>query len=206
MIRMANAKFKKLPSLADRWEAFFTHHVKKHANVGDLEDNISLMMEWPQVENVLLQHEETLRQAFLNYCVSPEEMKPGMEAMGEMMNMSEFMSFLTAAGLLDKALTVREARGIFVQVNLDDDLFVQEDSNNSSSELVLDEFIECLVRVAWEKQPLTGMVDDLPGEGDDPDFRQEVADVSSPGAARVCLGCLACPDKIVCDCRSWGSG
>lgn len=124
------------------------------------------------------------------------------------MNMGEFMQFLTTAKLLDKALTVREARGIFVQVNLDDDLFVQEDSNNSSSvrrssffvdgsavalpgsntgwmggrllhclqELVLDEFIECLVRVAWEKEPLQSFLEDLAGgEGEDPDFRSEVA-------------------------------
>eukprot|EP01048_Picozoa_sp_COSAG05_P005028 COSAG05_NODE_289_length_12065_cov_9.271519_5_plen_57_part_00 len=39
-----------------------------------------------------------------------------------------------------------------LQVNLDDDLFVQDDAHagNSSSELVLDEFVECLVRVAME--------------------------------------------------------
>ena len=44
--------------------------------------------------------------------------------------------------LIDKQLTVREARQIFVHVNLDDELYEQEDSNNSASELVFDEFQE----------------------------------------------------------------
>ena len=68
------------------------------------------------------------------------------------MDMPEFMKFLTEMGVLGKELTNREARGIFVKVNLDDDLFVQDDADegNSSSELVLDEFVECLVRVAME--------------------------------------------------------
>ena len=133
VVRMAHAKFKKMPSLADRWDALFTEHIKKYANIGELEDEITEMMEWEEVEEVLETHAAMLRQAFLNYCVSPEEMRPGMDAAAQMMNMPEFMGFLTAANLLDKKLTVREARGIFVQVNLDDDLYVQEDSNNSSS-------------------------------------------------------------------------
>ena len=39
---------------------------------------------------------------------------------------------------------------VMISVNLDDDLFVQEDADigNNSSELVLDEFVECLVRIA----------------------------------------------------------
>ena len=68
--------------------------------------------------------------------MSENERGPGNDAAAEMMNMTEFMTFLQEAGMLDKELTVREARGIFVQVNLDDDLYVQEDSANSSSELV----------------------------------------------------------------------
>ena len=34
------------------------------------------------------------------------------------MDMTEYMKFLQAAELLDQSLTVREARAIFVQVNL----------------------------------------------------------------------------------------
>ena len=133
MVRMAHAKFKKMPSLADRWDAYMTQHVKKYADIGSLEDEITAMMQWKEVESVLNTHAEMLKQTFLNFCVSENELAPGMDALAQMMNMSEWMGFLTEAKLLDKQLTVREARSIFVQVNLDDDLFVQEDSNNSSS-------------------------------------------------------------------------
>lgn len=67
------------------------------------------------------------------------------------MNMQEFISMLAHANLIDNKLTNREAREIFVQVNLDDELFEQEDEENNASELVYDEFVECIVRVAFEK-------------------------------------------------------
>ena len=133
LIRIAHAKFKKVPSLADRWDALMSQHIKKYADIGNLEDDISVMLQWQEMQSVLSSHAQMLQQAFLNYCVSPEELAPGMDAQAHLMNMKEWMSFLTDAKLLDKQLTVREARGIFVQVNLDDDLFVQEDANNSSS-------------------------------------------------------------------------
>ena len=44
-----------------------------------------------------------------------------------------------------------EARRIFVQVNLDDELYEQEDEDNTSSELVFEEFVECIGRVAVER-------------------------------------------------------
>lgn len=37
---------------------------------------------------------------------------------------------------------------MFVQVNLDDELYEQSDSDNDASELVYDEFAECVVRLA----------------------------------------------------------
>ena len=37
---------------------------------------------------------------------------------------------------------------MFVQVNLDDELYEQSDSDNDASELVYDEFEECVVRLA----------------------------------------------------------
>ncbi len=133
MIRMAHAKFKKLPSLADRWDAFMSQHVKKHGHVVSLEDDISTVLQSEEVKGVLNTHADMLAQAFLNFCVSEEDFAPGMDAQAHLMKMSEWMRFVTAAKLLDDKLTVREARVIFVQVNMDDDLFVQEDTNNSSS-------------------------------------------------------------------------
>ena len=41
---------------------------------------------------------------------------------------------------------------------------------------MFDEFIECLVRVAWEKEPLKSMEG---GDGEDSDYREELADMIS---------------------------
>ena len=57
--------------------------------------------------------------------------------------------FLGACKLLGpEGVTTRVARSMFVQVNLDDELFEQSDSDNDASELVYDEFAECVVRLA----------------------------------------------------------
>jgi hypothetical protein len=60
---------------------------------------------------------------------------------------------------------VREARGIFVSVNLDDDLYQQEDEANSADVVVFEEFEECLSRCAIEifpeseEQPLVACIE-----------------------------------------------
>lgn len=59
--------------------------------------------------------------------------------------LNEWIAFLNMYGLLNAKLTMREARTIFVQTNLDDELYVQEDGNDASM-IVYDEFLECVVR------------------------------------------------------------
>ena len=45
-------------------------------------------------------------------------------------------------------LTRHDPREVFVEVNLDDDLYDQEDADNEADEIVYDEFTECLVLLA----------------------------------------------------------
>ena len=65
-------------------------------------------------------------------------------------NETAFQDFLRDHNLLSREFTAKDVRKIFVRVNLDDELHVQEDKNDSSDGLTLDEFEECLVRVCVE--------------------------------------------------------
>ena len=75
-----------------------------------------------------------------------------------------FMSMLSWCELFDAKLTQREARMIFALVNIDDELFKRDPAGgqDSSTELVFDEFVECMVRVAWEKCE-AGLASSVPG-------------------------------------------
>lgn len=70
------------------------------------------------------------------------------------MNIKEFVLFLKESQIIGNKVTELEGKQIFAAVNLNDDLFVAESIGDSSSELVFQEFGECLIRLAVEKQRL----------------------------------------------------
>eukprot|EP01052_Picozoa_sp_SAG31_P038677 SAG31_NODE_5214_length_2671_cov_1.306376_5_plen_103_part_00 len=70
------------------------------------------------------------------------------------MVLQEWIGFCNDCNLISPAFTMRECRGIFVRVNLDDDLYIQEDEDNSADVVVYDEFEECLCRMAVEIYPV----------------------------------------------------
>ena len=65
-------------------------------------------------------------------------------------------------------------------------MYVQEDSANNSSELVLDEFVECLVRIAFEKEPLKKLSDFKDGVPTEQHLRQGIADALSEWILASC--------------------
>ena len=211
LIRLAHAKFKKLPSLADRWDAFLQDHVQAFADMGNMTDEISEMLSWPEVVAVIGDPAvaNLLAQSFLNFCVSGASASSKNDPTANTMDMPEYMKFLQAAELLDQSLTVREARAIFVQVNLDDDMYVQEDSANNSSELVLDEFVECLVRIAFEKEPLKKLSDFKDGVPTEQHLRQgsRAREMVVPGerSGRSARRSLDFFDEVGCEPRYVGS-
>ena len=76
----------------------------------------------------------------------------------ETMNVTECHELCEAAGLYTSdeknEFTIRENLVAFVKVNLDDDLYYQQEEGNTASELVYEEFEEWLVRIfaasVWE--------------------------------------------------------
>lgn len=131
------------------------------ANVANAEDALTELLDSHEGNKLIGKWTPTLEIVFHSYCTSSDEKDDDLAALT--MDMEEWICFLTEAGFLGPKLTMREARGIFVQVNLDDDMYVQEDAANNSSELVLVEFIECIFRAALE---ITGFAVGSLHEGD----------------------------------------
>lgn len=136
LCRLAHAKFKKEPSLLRRLERLFSEHIKLYASFGVMDDDIARALESDEdLQDVLAMVEEDLRRVFKKFSVGEEDRKAGDAAAttAGTMNMNEFIGMLSSANLIDNKLTNREAREIFVQVNLDDELFEQEDEENNAS-------------------------------------------------------------------------
>jgi hypothetical protein len=81
-------------------------------------------------------------------------------------DIDEWLGFLTNFGLLGPQLTMREARNVFVQCNLDDEIYEQDDADNAADWIVYDEFTECVSRVAaawtddWDDAEFAGVMED----------------------------------------------
>ena len=68
--------------------------------------------------------------------------------------MIEWQQLMRECGFFDGVSTVRTATAVFVKVNMNDDLYdiVDTSDGNSAEELVYDEFLECVARVAAERE------------------------------------------------------
>jgi hypothetical protein len=198
IVRLADTSFAHLPSLAESTQRFLEDHLRPYAlalHVAE-KDTLSIQLLSDVVQSMLAGagaghvrvRETVLKPLFMKYAATddssggqkPKKGKKGNEdsssrADREMptMSQSEFMQLLTDGkliDLLDKRLTGRECKALFVRVNLDDDLgtktttdqdgnlWVEEQESTagvgiaSSAVMEYDEFEEVVARIAYEKQ------------------------------------------------------
>jgi tetratricopeptide (TPR) repeat protein len=156
LIRCAHAKYHDEPSLHLRWLRFVEEDLpKKEDLMADVEDEIDQVMAWQPVEDVLLKHHSVLGGLFLHYCAADFAGETALAP--QLINETEWGVFLKESGLVGPKLTALEGKKIFVKLNLDDDLSKQDHEEDSSSELVFNEFAECVVRVATEVRDIDGV-------------------------------------------------
>jgi hypothetical protein len=145
-IRVAHQKYRQLPSVADRYRKLMDENIKSN-NIFNIEDDLSFAVDSDPIKAVMTQKEKALQRLFDKWCAADATAFTAAE--NSTMNLEEWMLFLGSCKLLGPdGVTTRIARAMFVQVNLDDELFEQSDSDNDASELVYDEFAECVVRLA----------------------------------------------------------
>ena len=89
--------------------------------------------------------EEKLATIFNFY--SGADKKLAASGMNSTMNIKETGELCEDAGFFDTTYGVRDLVASFVKVNIDDELYVQEDEDNNSAELVYDEFEEVVARM-----------------------------------------------------------
>jgi len=103
------------------------------------------------VRAALLHHRKELKATYVLYA-RIDKLEVGGHA--ATMSLAELMSLLKETGLLDLKLNPRVIAEAFVHVNMEDELYVNANKDDISSELVYDEFCELIVRIAREKLPV----------------------------------------------------
>lgn len=151
IIRLAHARYRQYPSIEQRLRTVIHENIKKYAMAGAIDDSFTARLEEPEPAMVLQEYRPKVQKIFAKFSASDTTLASS-DASGTM-NMTEWLGMCESCCLITPAFTVREARQIFVQVNLDDELYIQDDSENNADELVFDEFEECLARAALELYP-----------------------------------------------------
>jgi Ca2+-binding EF-hand superfamily protein len=151
IIRLAHARYREYPSIEARLQKIVQDNIKEYAMAGAIDDSFAARLEEPEPALVLEEHRLKNKKIFVKFSASDTTLSSS-DASGTM-SMSEWLGLCEKCGLITPLFTVREARQMFVQVNLDDELYIQEDDGNNADELIFDEFEECLCRAALELYP-----------------------------------------------------
>ena len=118
-----------------------------------VKDDFNSTMKTRHMGSVLDKNASGLQEVFVAYAAADAvgdgtaAGRQAAKAALETMNVRELAEMCEDIQIFDQAFTTMKLLAIFCKVNIDDDLFEQEDEANSSSELVFDEFEEVVARI-----------------------------------------------------------
>jgi len=115
-------------------------------------DPFSVVMGGRLMKVVLHKHEARLRKVFAFFAALDVSLAGLSGKAQNTMNIKETADLFEALELFDTRYGVREMIAAFVRVNIDDELYEQEEAGNVASELVFDEFCEVIARLFWRRE------------------------------------------------------
>ena len=177
LVRLAAARYQKDEelSLADKLSRLLKEQVENLVlhEMQLIEDDFSPRMRTRAMGAVLERHSAELEQVFMAYAAADQLSSAAAKRALSTMNVIECHEMCEDIGIFDDTFGTRDMLAAFVKVNIDDDLYYQEQADNSSSELVFDEFEEVLARIfntaVWSHVthvPETMNLLDQDGDGD----------------------------------------
>lgn len=151
LVRLAVQRYPQEPSVAGRVEMLFAEHIDGNACCSTEGDAVSEVLVRPEIIAVFAAKAHEVEAKFDELRMADNEDNHD-EFQCSTINMDAYMDFNLGAGIVGKEFTAKDARRIFVKVNIDDELFQNTAANefDSADGLTLDEFQECLVRIVVE--------------------------------------------------------
>ena len=155
LIRLASLAYAddKLSTIGEKLTRLCTQELEAHIlkDLALLEDDMSAQMRTRSMGAALDAHADKLETVFLAYSAA-DQGNAASRKQSDTMNVMECHQLIDDCGMYDKKFGTREVLITFVKVNLDDEVYEQEDEDNMPSELVFDEFEEWLARVFGQVQ------------------------------------------------------
>ena len=161
LIRLSAARYPTTASFEQRLHLLFDEHITPYALDNQTDDAVTQLLQETEICSTIAAAREILQPIFEYYCTADMSTKGESIADAKKskhllhtMNMTEFIKFLEESDLFDAKLTLREAKVMFVNVNLDDELDQEQQTagGDAGTELELDEFEELVARVVIEKR------------------------------------------------------
>jgi hypothetical protein len=148
LVRLANLRFASRPSLMDRLDTmcseFLTRHVIDELDL--LHDAFSKLIGLQPYLAVYQRRKASLERVFAVYAAADKSL--GAVSASSTMNIREMSEFCDECKLFDGGkVSQRDMINAFSRVNIEDDVYVQSDKANTSTELTYDEFFEVLARM-----------------------------------------------------------
>lgn len=163
-------------SLADKLATLCTKKLEPHVttDLDLIDDDLGVRLRrGPAFAAVLHKYNAPLKATFRAYAAADKASSAQARRALATMNIRESHELCTDLKLYDREFGVRDLLGSFVRVNVEDEIYVQEESQDSASELVFDEFEELVGRIfhaaVWrrtEKLQQTANLLDQDGDGD----------------------------------------
>eukprot|EP00736_Rhodelphis_marinus_P005974 Rmarinus@m.8962 len=151
ILRLSFWRFPLIPGLAGRFKKLIEEHLLTNSVLRG-EDALIEAIGSREVKEMVSEHRDFVSRLFLRYATMNQRgvTRKQRKVEDQSIDVMEYEAMLKELDLYNDDFTTREARTIFVNVNVDDDIYEQADANNNSSVLVLDEFEEVMVRISVE--------------------------------------------------------
>jgi len=148
LVRLAAQHFPATPigEALDRLiETRLVDHVRSDLRLES--DDFSEIMQSRLMQTVLRKHRRPLLRSFDYYAGVDQSMGNNTVLSLGTINLREMRELCADLNLLDARFGMRDMLSAFVRVNIDDELFEQEEEGNMASELVFDEYQEMVGRI-----------------------------------------------------------
>ena len=136
--------------VADRVKKLIDDHIKPQACCSTDADIVTTVLQTAEVQHVFGHYRQRMIDQYDALCVKNN--KDGMDSkQAHTINMATYMELLLTKKLISPSFTVKDARIIYVKINLDDELFHQLNPDDSADGLTLEEWQEALARICLER-------------------------------------------------------
>lgn len=155
LLRLASQMYDGSDTLEKKLAQLCSEHISGHVydELQLVKDDFNTTMRTREMGSVLDRNGPGLLEVFRAYAAADMDGdgtaagSKAARAAAETMNVRELAEMCEDIEIFDEAFTTMKLLAIFCKVNIDDDLFEQEEEGNSSSELVFDEFEEVVARI-----------------------------------------------------------